>query len=259
MNINFCNPGESDIDSLRELWIMSFDEDPKACDIFFEKVYKKENTYIAKYNDKIISALYLLDTDFNGQKAHYLCGAATHSDYRKQGVMGNLICFALKSAKEKGDKYSFLFPANNNLYSYYKKFGYQEKCSAYISNFSRDVLVSFPALKYTNNNILKWNNEYKNFAAEYYSTYNIKSVKSMDYFALFEETDNTAEIFYFDCKDNFFKNMTDAILKSTEAEHFVFTHNGIFNNAQKIRYGMVKPLKDGITVPKDIYIGLTLN
>lgn len=56
-----------------------------------------------------------------------------------------------------------------------------------------------------------------------------------------------------------FKKYDNDILQNTDAEYFRFTHNKIFENAQKIRYGMVKSLDSKITVPKDIYIGITLN
>lgn len=259
MEINFCKPDSSDIKSLKKLWLSSFDEEPKAVDLFFDKCFNAKQTYIAKYGEKIISALYLISASFNGQKAHYLCGASTHKDFRKQGIMGSLIEFALNCAEKKGDEYSFLFPANDNLYNYYKKFGYKENCSAFISEFMRDDLISLEELKFNSNNILIQNNDFKKFSAEYYSIYNIKSVGSNNYFALFEENGNTAEVFYFDFKENNFKNMVNDILQNTKAEHFIFTHNRLFNNAQKIRYGMVKPLKSGQAVPTDIYIGITLN
>lgn len=259
MKINFCNPEKSDINSLKELWLLSFDEDKKACDLFFEKCFSTNNTYVAKYNDKIISALYLIKSNFSGHKAHYLCGAATHKDFRKQGIMGSLIEFALNCAEKKGDEYSFLFPANDNLYNYYQNFGYRENCIAYISDFSRNDLLSLQELNFSENNILKQGNDFKNFAVEYYSTYNIKNVKSKNYFALFEENENTAEVFYFEFEKNNLKNMINDILQNTDAEYFRFTHNKIFENAQKIRYGMVKSLDSKITVPKDIYIGITLN
>ena len=242
MEINFCKPDSSDIKSLKKLWLSSFDEEPKAVDLFFDKCFNAKQTYIAKYGEKIISALYLISASFNGQKAHYLCGASTHKDFRKQGIMSKLIKYALEDSAKSGDKYSFLFPANDN-----------------ISDFSRNNLLSLQELNFSENNILKQGNDFKNFAVEYYSTYNIKNVKSKNYFALFEENENTAEVFYFEFEKNNLKNMINDILKNTDAEYFRFTHNKIFENAQKIRYGMVKSLDSKITVPKDIYIGITLN
>jgi predicted acetyltransferase len=207
MEINFCKPDSSDIKSLKKLWLSSFDEEPKAVDLFFGKCFNAKQTYIAKYGEKIISALYLISASFNGQKAHYLCGASTHKDFRKQGIMSKLIKYALEDSAKSGDKYSFLFPANDNLYNYYQNFGYRENCIAYISDFSRNDLLSLQELNFSENNILKQGNDFKNFAVEYYSTYNIKNVKSKNYFALFEENENTAEVFYFEFEKNNLKNM----------------------------------------------------
>ena len=33
MEINFCKPDNSDIKSLKKLWLSSFDEEPKAVDL----------------------------------------------------------------------------------------------------------------------------------------------------------------------------------------------------------------------------------
>ena len=96
MEINFCKPDSSDIKSLKKLWLSSFDEEPKAVDLFFDKCFNAKQTYIAKHGEKIISALYLISASFNGQKAHYLCGASTHKDFRKQGIMSKLIKYALE-------------------------------------------------------------------------------------------------------------------------------------------------------------------
>ena len=70
MEINFCKPDSSDIKSLKKLWLSSFDEEPKAVDLFFDKCFNAKQTYIAKYGEKIISALYLISASFIGQKAH---------------------------------------------------------------------------------------------------------------------------------------------------------------------------------------------
>lgn len=259
MIIDFSQPEKTDINSLKELWLSSFEEKQTAVELFFDRCFNTKQTYVAKYNNKIVSALYLLDTSLNGKKAHYLCGASTHKDFRNKGIMGRLINFALEKSAENGYKYSLLFPANDSLYDYYQKFGYKENCSAYISEFSRNDLISFEELHLIRDNIPDWNNSFKSFSADYYALYDVNSVISQDYFALFEENNNTADIFYFDFKENNFKKLISDILSKTNAEQFSFTHNGIFKSSQKIRYGMVKPLESELTVPTDIYIGITLN
>ena len=49
MEINFCKPDNFDIKSLKKLWLSSFDEEPKAVDLFFDKCFNAKQTYIAKY------------------------------------------------------------------------------------------------------------------------------------------------------------------------------------------------------------------
>ena len=73
---------------------------------------------------KIVSMLYLLDcTVFDGKKtvaAKYLYAAATHPDFRGQGLMAELINEALLEQKVIITK-----PATQSLFSYYEKFGFK--------------------------------------------------------------------------------------------------------------------------------------
>ncbi len=259
MKINFCHPDNSDITSLKKLWLSAFEEKTNAVDLFFDKCFNTQQAYIAKYSDKIVSALYLIDTSFNGQKAHYLCGASTDANFRNKGIMSKLIEFALENATKNGDKYSFLFPANNKLYSYYSKFGYKSNCNAYISKFSRRDLVSFKELSQNNKNKLIWSNHFKSFSNDYYSLYDVKSIKNDRCFALFEENGNAVDIIYFEFNENYFLDFINELLINTKANTFVFMHNGIFEDAQKIPYGMVKALNKETATPEDVYIGITLS
>lgn len=257
MKIDFSYPDFSDIPNLKKLWLSSFEESPKAVDLFFDKCFIPQRAYIAKYNDKIVSALYLIDTSFNCQKSHYLCGASTDIGFRNKGIMSKLIKFALDDSAKNGDKYSFLLPANNELYSYYSKLDYSSNCIAYYSDFSRYDLKHIEYLPQSNK--LCWNNDFKNFSAEYYTLYGIKTIKSDNYFALLEETDFTVNIIYFECNENHFLDFINELLNKTNADNFVFMHNGIFENAQKVKYGMVKSLGKENATPKNVYIGITLS
>ncbi len=97
MEINFSEPNNFDIKSLKKLWLSSFDEEPKAVDLFFDKCFDAKQTYIAKYT---ISTLYLISPSFNGQKAH-LCGASTHKDFFASKHISKLIKYALEDSAKK--------------------------------------------------------------------------------------------------------------------------------------------------------------
>ncbi len=89
---------------------------------FTDKYFDKSCRVIEK-DGKIVSMLYLLDCKvFDGEttySAFYLYAAATHPDYRNRGLMSKLISSVLKE-----DKVIVTKPANDELFSFYEKFGF---------------------------------------------------------------------------------------------------------------------------------------
>lgn len=276
MEIRFRNAVKSDIDSLKELWKTCFDEKTEAVNLFFERAFSQDNAYLATDGEKILAALYLLDGSINGNKAHYLCGASTHPDYRGQGIMGGLIVFSLAKAYEKGDKFSVLYPASESLYGFYSRFGYEEKCFAYTSNLSRKELDKFADESASSNkicnfeeiekscfkdNFLNWNNNLIDFAVKYYGIYGVKTVLSENCFAIFGDEEDTADVIYYAYKENKFGELAALLINSTDAENFKFTGKSdkdIFKNSVKEKYGMIKRLDDNTQPPEEIFIGITL-
>jgi len=128
----FSRASKADIENLKLLWKKSFFEDDAAVNLFFERKFDPEISYIAKADGYIASSLYLLPVCLtSGERnyqANYLYGASTDADFRKSGIMGGLIEYAAESARKSGDLYSILLPANKNLYKYYEKFGYERHC-----------------------------------------------------------------------------------------------------------------------------------
>ncbi len=275
MEFTFIKADFSDIPKLKKLWIDCFSENAKAVDLFFASNSEYLSMYCSKWNEKIVSALYLVHGSINGKKAHYLCGAATLPEYRRRGIMGKLIEYALNDAKKNGDVYSTLFPANEQLYEFYSRFGYISACTARRREFLRKQLENckrnntplvFPIdcelmqKEYFKNNFFLQNNNFIRFAAEYYAVYGVKSVQGDGYFALIDEYDNRADVFYAIYTD--FEALKINLLKSTSAERFVFTgksDNKFFENIENEKYGMIKSLDDREEIPDEVYIGITLN
>lgn len=275
MEFTFIKADFSDIQKLKKLWMACFSENSKAIDLFFNANSEYLSMYCSKYNDKIVSALYLVHGSINDKKAHYLCGAATLPEYRRRGIMGKLIEYALNDAKKNGDVYSTLFPANEQLYKFYSRFGYVSACTAKHRVISRKQLENCksnntPLVLPINceqmqkecfkNNFLLQSNNFIRFAAEYYAVYGVKYVYGDGYFALVDECDNCADVFYAAYTD--FEALKINLLKSTSAERFVFTgksDNKFFENIENEKFGMIKSLDDKSEIPKNVYIGITLN
>lgn len=268
IDVCFSHAKKSDKQQLLDLWILCFDEKPEAAQLFFDNCFQPENAYIASTDGKIIAALYLLAGNCNGLQSHYLCGASTHPDYRKKGIMAKLIEFALDDAKAKGDVFSFLFPANEGLYDFYSRFGYEKLCTAVVCYADREELKAISQKNPVTNSGTKekdafvMSEDLTRFASEYYKVYNAKSITDKDFLVFFNENGNTAEVFTCLCDEADFPRVCKRLLEETEAEKISFIlkeKNSLLKNFKKINYGMLLVLDDKYTIKNETHIGITLN
>ncbi len=278
MKLNFEKNKFEYIPILKNLWLDSFGEKSEAVDLFFNQCIDFTTIYTASIEEKTVAMLFLVHSTLNGKNAHYLCSAATSSEYRNLGIMGKLIEFALDDSRKNGDVYSLLFPANDTLYSYYERFGYKPLCTVKKAVFSREELRRF-SLNNQNNltdetsynyeelqkvclkdDFLLQNNNFISFASDYYSLYDCKTVKSNNCFALVEEENGIAEVFYSIYES--LGSLAQALLKNTTAKLFEFTvkaDDKLYNNYKNEKYGMIKSLDNNEKIPENTYIGITLS
>lgn len=258
----FRKTKKSDTESLKKLWLSCFDEDVSAVNLIFDS--NLFDGYCAVVDDRIVSALYIVKGTLNGEKSHYLCGASTDESFRGNGIMSKLIDFALDDAKNSGDVYSLLFPANAGLYTFYAKLGYAPNCTVKSREISRRTLENFAEkglnIDCSKENSFIYNERFFEFAKSYYEIYGSKVICQNDCFAVFDENENTADVFY-----SAYKNINEfsaLLLESTKSEKFVFTgksDNILFKNCKSQKCGMIKSLNKNKKVPDDVYIGITLS
>lgn len=125
------------------LWHKIFGDSHDYISMLFDAYFEK--AYIDGYMDKdgnLISCmmaipytiacsnfkLYLNNNSKNDYlnflRSGYLCGLATDENYRKQGIMSEMIRKCNISLFRNNNVLSFLIPSNDNTRRYYKKFGY---------------------------------------------------------------------------------------------------------------------------------------
>ena len=277
MKLNFEKNKSEYIPLLKKLWLDCFEEKSEAVDLFFNRCLDFTSIYTASIEDKPVAMLYLVHSTLNDKKAHYLCCAATSLDYRNLGIMGRLIEYALKDSSKNGDVYSLLLPANEKLYGYYERFGYKPLCTARKAVFTREELIRFAENNQSKrtsvnsynyeelqrlclkDNFLLQNKNLISFASAYYSLYDCKTVKSENCFALFEEENGTAKVFY-SIYDSFY-TLAEILINNSNAKRFVFTGKAddkLYKNSINEKYGMIKSLKNNEKIPENTYIGITL-
>ncbi len=76
-------------------------------------------------DDKLTSALYLIDGELCDKKGYYLFAAATFENFRGRGHMSSLLKKAESFAKDNGKSFIALVPAEATLFDYYSRFGYK--------------------------------------------------------------------------------------------------------------------------------------
>lgn len=260
-----------DVNSLKELWLNTFEDTQTAVELFFERKFICDIAYVATENQQIVSMLYLLPASVNGIKSCYLYAAATKKAYRGQGIMGHLIDYALKNVDAQ---LCITLPATESLYDFYGRFGF-EKLTCNTAKLSREEVANL-AKPYVmqdlivnnycgiRNRVLKsdflfWNNEHINYAFEYNKIYGAKIIKSNYGYAIAYENDDICVVSELISDD---KNapyiLTDLLSEFSSKEfNFHLSPNQMFINSQAEIFGMVKYLSDYKTV--NVYCGLTLD
>lgn len=106
------------------LWIHAFGDTREYVEFFLDNCpdYVCVEYFV---EDKPVSQLFLLDGELASEKCKYLYAACTHKNYRRRGIMEELIEFTKSYCKDNNCSSIFLVPASESLYSYYSKFGFE--------------------------------------------------------------------------------------------------------------------------------------
>lgn len=119
---------------MMELWKLTFHDSDDYIKLVFDTYFSLDNSFVRYEDNRLISALLGVSYKFQAYdkknnkkeiKGFYLCGLATHPDWRRKGIMSQLMEEAEKSAKTRGYDITFLIPADDHLREYYRQKGYQ--------------------------------------------------------------------------------------------------------------------------------------
>lgn len=145
---------KSDYPELKALWKTVFGDSDDVLDYFFENTVETENIYACRKDGKIVSAFYLIESSLIENKkefsAKYLYAAATLPEYRKQGIMGDMIRYAAGILKIKGTDLLILYPADEKLYEYYGKLGFVSKFKERYYKIEKTELEKYKGKRYFN-------------------------------------------------------------------------------------------------------------
>ena len=83
-----------------------------------------ENLLLELQDDEIVSMAFLLPFTLMNHCGHYIYAACTNEKYRGQGRMTALLTQAQAEGRKRGDVFSFLLPASDGLFEFYRDRGY---------------------------------------------------------------------------------------------------------------------------------------
>lgn len=120
---------------MMELWKETFHDSNHYIEIVFDNYFTPDNVFTCYDENRLISALLCVPYEFQiladtGEwifiNALYLCGLATRPEYRRQGIMSQLMETAENAARERNYEMTFLIPADRHLREYYRINGYHD-------------------------------------------------------------------------------------------------------------------------------------
>ncbi len=131
---------------LARLWETCFGDSPAFIGRFFAAWYKPERCLVYTVGGKTAAAVYMLPCCMRAGEelypGHYIYAAATLPAYRGRGFMASLMAAAALEGAGKGHLFSAVLPAENSLYSFYKRFGYEEYFEAEYAQLPAEELAS---------------------------------------------------------------------------------------------------------------------
>lgn len=110
-------------DSLKGLWKTVFGDTDVFIDTFFETAYRPDHCWYMEENGQLLSALYWLDCQWEGQKIAYIYAVATDPAHRGKGLASRLLEQTHRHLKSLGYAGAVLKPAQG-LIPFYERLGY---------------------------------------------------------------------------------------------------------------------------------------
>lgn len=269
-------------ESLIYLWNKVFGDDYGYIKNIYRDEFKDDILCFAHIeNNKAVSAFYLLKNTlkFEGKfyNGYYLYSAATLPEYRKKGLMSKLIKEAQKFCEDSGCDYVSLVPANDELYHYYEKFGFQEAMHYWHNVFQSEFDESFVADVISDvEQFSKFRYNYKGNMFDYSSkatAYAVLSLKKSRYnilrlsdtaYCCFDE--NGALAYEFICEQEKIKEEIKKLLKTVKDPFCIVLSPYDMSSFSLLsfpnKFGMIYPIHSELKRDwkyTDIYMNLALN
>lgn len=108
-------------DEIYAMWQRNFHDPVSYANFYFEEVYGKNEILLNTEKDDSIKGMlhlnpYNLRMSGETKEAHYIVGVATEEEFRRQGVMRELLEETFLKLRGQGEAFTYLMPADENYY-----------------------------------------------------------------------------------------------------------------------------------------------
>lgn len=110
---------------LSSLWQITFLEDIEIVEDFFQNIFSTVITPVIRIDGEIASSLFLLPCKIGKYEGKCVYCAMTKYAHRGKGYMKQLLDFSYDYCKKNNFDFLFLVPAEESLFDYYKKCGFE--------------------------------------------------------------------------------------------------------------------------------------
>lgn len=287
------HPKENETEQMKQIWRECFQDEEEYIAFYFQKGYSKENTFICAQDGRVVSMLTMLPAVLRQQKetlqGRYVYAVATMPAYQGKGYMGKLEQYAAREVSREGAAFLVLVPAEESLFSFYKKKGYHICSYMYQHVYHRESTAAFTQLKAAG-----WEEDFRfqgmekgaflterkallqsydtsfdldekeraySFEEMKKAGYKIVSVEYKDVrgYLVFYVKDRTLYLQEVGMNRGLFLECTEELLRYTDTDRLIVRMRDACIDAQHTKpYGMVKMLKEGMEEPK-AYMNLMLD
>ena len=116
---------QADRPVLNDLWQQAFGDGPEFSNFVFDKFAGFDHTYVEDQGGQIAASACAVPVTLGARRGVYLYGLNTRAELRGKGIMRTLMQTLEQQLVSDGAAFTVLVPANEPLFGFYEKLGYE--------------------------------------------------------------------------------------------------------------------------------------
>ena len=116
---------QADRPVLNDLWQQAFGDGPEFSNFVFDKFAGFDHTYVEDQGGQIAASACAVPVTLGARRGFYLYGLNTRAELRGKGIMRTLMQTLEQQLVSDGAAFTVLVPANEPLFGFYEKLGYE--------------------------------------------------------------------------------------------------------------------------------------